>query len=78
MTVNTTSILTEIGKLSVEDQVVLVQRIWDNIAESDTALELTEAQKAELDRRSAELDEKPDMAISWEDVKQSLEQRRRG
>ena len=75
---NTTSILTEIGKLPVDDQVVLVQRIWDRIADSDTPLELTDAQKAELNRRSAELDANPDMAIPWEEVKRSLEQRRRG
>ncbi len=74
---NTASILTEIGKLPVEDQVVLVQQIWDNIAESDTPLDLTESQKAELDRRCAELDANPDMAVSWEVVKRSLEQRRR-
>jgi putative addiction module component (TIGR02574 family) len=73
---NTASILAEIGKLSVADQVLLVQRIWDNIAESDTPLELTDTQKAELDRRSAELDAHPEMAVPWEDVKRSLEERR--
>ena len=74
---NTASILTEIGKLSVDDQVILVQRIWDNIAKSATPLELTAGQKTELDRRSAELDANPDMAVPWDDVKRSLEERRR-
>ena len=78
VSVNTTSILTEIGKLPVEDQVVLVQRIWDSIADSNTPLELTDAQKTELSRRSAELDANPDIAVPWEEVKRSLDERRSG
>jgi putative addiction module component (TIGR02574 family) len=75
--VDTTAILIEIGKLPVEDQIVLVQRVWDAIADSDTPLELTDAQKAEISRRSAELDANPDMAIPWEEVRRSLKERRR-
>ena len=76
-TVNAVSIISEIQKLSMEDRVVLVQRIWDDIAESNLPLNLTEAQKAELDRRSAELDANPDMAIPWDEVKQNLQMRLR-
>ena len=74
---NAASIISEIQKLSMEDRVVLVQRIWDDIAESNLPLNLTEAQKAELDRRSAELDANPDMAIPWDEVKQNLQMRLR-
>ena len=74
---DTTAILTEIEKLPFEEQVVLVQRVWDGIADADTPLELTDAQKAEISRRSAELDANPDIAIPWEEVKRSLEDRRR-
>jgi putative addiction module component (TIGR02574 family) len=77
-TVNTASILSAIAKLSVEDQVALVQRIWDNIATSATPLRLTEAQRAELDRRLAELDANPNLAIPWEDVKRAVEERPKG
>ena len=77
-TVNAASIISEIQKFSMEDRVVLVQRIWDDIAESNLPLNLTEAQKAELDRRSAELDANPDMAIPWDEVKQNLQMRLRG
>ena len=73
-----TAILTEIGKLPVEDQIVLVQRVWNAIADSDVPLKLTDAQKAEISRRSAELDANPDMAVPWEEVKRSLTERRRG
>ena len=72
---DTTAILTEIGKLPVEDQIVLVQRVWDAIADSDTPLDLTDTQKAEISRRSAELDANPDLAIPWDDVKRSLNER---
>jgi len=75
--VNAASIISEIQKLSMEDRVVLVQRIWDDIAESNLPLNLTEAQKAELDCRSAELDANPDMAIPWDEVKQNLQMRLR-
>jgi putative addiction module component (TIGR02574 family) len=75
--VNTASILAEVGKLPVEAQVGLVQRIWDNIAESNLPLELTEEQIAELERRSAELDANPGLAIPWKTVKRSLEDRLR-
>jgi putative addiction module component (TIGR02574 family) len=66
------------GKLTAADQIVLVQRVWDAIADSDTPLELTDAQKAETSRRSAKLDANPDMAVPWEEVKRSLKERRRG
>jgi putative addiction module component (TIGR02574 family) len=75
---DTTTILTEIGKLPVAEQVVLVQRVWDGIADSDTPLELTDVQRAEISRRSAELDANPDIAVPWEEVKRSLEERHRG
>ena len=66
------------GKLPVEDRIVLVQRVWDAIADSDTPLELTDEQKAEISRRSAELDANPDIAVPWEEVKRSLDERRNG
>jgi putative addiction module component (TIGR02574 family) len=75
---DTAAILTEIGKLPIEDQIVLVQRVWDAIGDSETPLELTDAQKAEIHRRSAELDANPDIAVPWEEVKRSLKERRRG
>ena len=72
---NTAAILAEIGKLPVDEQVVLVQRIWDNIAQTESPLALSDVQKAELDRRSAELDADPEIGVPWEDAKRSLEQR---
>jgi putative addiction module component (TIGR02574 family) len=38
-------------KLSIPDRILLVEEIWDSIAEKNEAFELTEAQQSELDRR---------------------------
>jgi putative addiction module component (TIGR02574 family) len=38
-------------KLSISDRILLVEEIWDTIAEENQAFELTDAQKQELDRR---------------------------
>jgi putative addiction module component (TIGR02574 family) len=38
-------------KLSISDRILLVEEIWNTIAEENQAFELTDAQKRELDRR---------------------------
>jgi putative addiction module component (TIGR02574 family) len=38
-------------KFSISDRILLVEEIWDTIAEENQAFELTDAQKRELDRR---------------------------
>lgn len=62
----------EILKLPVEERLRLVELIWDSIAESNAALPLTDAQRAELERRLAEHEAHPDDVISWDDVKASI------
>lgn len=42
-----------IDRLSVEERLELVEDLWDSIAEEDAATSLTDAQRAELDRRLA-------------------------
>lgn len=43
--------MSSILKLPIEDRIRLVEDIWDSIAADQLALDLTQAQKAELDRR---------------------------
>ncbi len=38
-------------KLSISERILLVEEIWDSIAEENQAFELSDAQKEELDRR---------------------------
>jgi len=43
----------EIRELPVSERIDLVEAIWDSIVEDQGRVELTDAQKAELDRRLA-------------------------
>ncbi len=43
--------MSSILKLPIEDRIRLVEDIWDSIAADQSALDLTEAQKTELDMR---------------------------
>jgi len=66
--------LTEAAKkLSISERILLVEEIWDTIAEENEAFELTEPQKRELDRRleSARSNANHGRAIgrTWEEIK---------
>ena len=58
-----------IERLSVEERLVLVEELWDSIA---AATPLTNAQRAELDRRLADHEAHPDDVVSWEEVKSTI------
>jgi putative addiction module component (TIGR02574 family) len=61
--------------LSVAERIQLVEDLWDSIANRPEALELSEAQRLEIDRRLAEHDANPETAIPGEDVRARLRQR---
>jgi putative addiction module component (TIGR02574 family) len=61
-----TATLTEIRAMSMDDRIRLVQAILESITEDQAQLELTEAQRQELDRRLADMDANPDDEILWE------------
>jgi putative addiction module component (TIGR02574 family) len=63
----------EIKKLSVAERILIVEEIWDSIAAEQEAVQVTEAQKAELDRRLASCDASPNEGKSWEEIKRRLE-----
>ena len=67
-----TQLSPEIRRLPVADRLDLVERIWDSIHEDQEQFQLTDAQKADLDRRLAEHSVAPDCGSSWEDVKAKL------
>ena len=58
-----------IERLSVEERLALVEELWDSIA---AVTPLTDAQRAELDRRLADHEAHPDDVVSWEEVKSSI------
>jgi len=62
----------EIRQMPVPDRVALVERIWDSIAEDQSSFELTDSQKAELDRRLTAHRASPEIGRSWEEVKKGI------
>lgn len=62
--------------LSIAERIQLVEDIWDSIAiEGSEAVQLSEAQRQELQRRVQAHDADPSSAISWEHVRAELLQR---
>lgn len=55
--------------LSVAERIQLAEELWDSVAEHPEQIVLTDEQRAELERRLAELDENPEAGESWENVK---------
>ncbi|MBI3711054.1 MAG: addiction module protein [Proteobacteria bacterium] len=65
--------LAELFKLSPADRIQLAEDLWDSVAaQPDNLPPLTEAQRAEIERRLAEHARDPSAAISWEEVRKRL------
>ena len=56
-------------KLSIPDRIVLVEEIWDTIAEENQAFELTDSQRRELDRRLESAKSNPGQGRTWDEIK---------
>jgi putative addiction module component (TIGR02574 family) len=69
---STTFPLAEILRLSVDERIQLAQDIWDSIAAVPEAISLTDAQRAELDRRLAAYEENPDEGIPWDEFRKQF------
>ncbi|HKQ88523.1 MAG TPA: addiction module protein [Candidatus Acidoferrales bacterium] len=63
----------QIDSLSVEEKADLLDAVWESL-EADASL-LTEAQRAELDRRIAHHEQNPSDVIPWEQVRTRLSRR---
>ena len=66
------SLPSEIRSLPISERVHLVEQIWDSIVEDEQSFELTDLQKAELDRRVAAHEASPNRGKPWEEVKKRL------
>ena len=64
-----TTLLGQARRLTLEDQLALVEALWDDIATRNAASLPTETQKAELDRRLAAHEADPGAVVSWAEVK---------
>lgn len=64
-------LLSQALQLSIQDQLELVEALWDGIAKRNAAPSPTDAQKTELDRRLADHETNPNDVVSWDEVKAS-------
>jgi putative addiction module component (TIGR02574 family) len=64
-----TQLLQQASVLDIDEQIELVEAIWDGIVSRGAAPSLTEAQKTELDSRLADYLANPNDVVSWNDVK---------
>ncbi len=70
----TNALREELFKLSAAERMELVEELWDSIAAEceGEPWALTDAQRGDLERRVRELDEHPERARPWEEVRKRL------
>ena len=64
--------LVDVLELSVAERIQLAEDIWDTIPKTSEAPKLTDAQRAELDRRLEAHQKNPKDGSPWEDVKERI------
>jgi putative addiction module component (TIGR02574 family) len=62
-----------IDRLSPEQKIDLALEIWESLGDARPHSRLTEEQRAELARRDAEMDANPGIALTWEQIRASVE-----
>jgi putative addiction module component (TIGR02574 family) len=66
-------LLAELLELTPAERIQLAEDLWDSVTADDENLPpLTEAQRAELDRRLAEHRRDPSTAVPWDEVRARL------
>jgi len=61
----------DIGRLSPEERLRLLEQLWDSLSDED--IPLTKAQREELDRRLDDLEREGPRGIPWDEVLERLE-----
>ncbi len=64
-----------IDRLSPEQRIALALEIWESLGDARPTGRLTAEQRAELARRDAELDANPGIAMTWEQIRASVEKK---
>jgi putative addiction module component (TIGR02574 family) len=70
----------QLFELSTAERLELVEELWDSIAAEleGEPFPLSDEQRDELERRLRELEEHPERARPWEEVRERLRGRKRG
>ena len=61
--------------LSPAEKIQLVEDLWDDVASNPDAVPVHDWQKAELERRKANLLANPSSGVSWDAVKRRVRER---
>lgn len=67
----------DIGRLSLDERLHLVERLWESLAETPKSIPLTDPQRAELDRRLANIERDGAAGIPWDEMVTRLRTRDR-
>ena len=67
-------LIPELARLSPRERLDLIEALWESLDDKDVPV--TEAQRAELDRRIAGLEQDREHSISWDQLSAELRQRR--
>lgn len=68
--------LPEIKQLSIPEQILLVEEIWDNIARETSQVELPAWHEAILDTRWENYLKNPGQTVSWEQIQADMHRQR--
>lgn len=60
------TVIQHINQLSKNEKLLLVEALWDSIAEDPSAIELPDSHKKEIQSRLETLEEDSKTAISWD------------
>ena len=63
-----TTTLHQVTAWPVQDQIELMNKMWDHLNDSGWLPELTDEQKTEFDRRLDALDADPRDVVTWEQI----------
>jgi putative addiction module component (TIGR02574 family) len=67
----------DIDKLSRDQQLELLDQLWQSLGRDPGILPLTQAHRQELDRRLDDFDEEGPVGIAWDDLVEQIRARSR-
>ncbi len=62
-----------IDRFSPEQRIALALEIWESLEDRRPPGRLTAGQRAEIARRNIEMDANPGIALTWEQIRASIE-----
>ena len=67
----------DIATLTPEERLELLEQLWDSLTPTPEAVPLTDAQRAELDRRLDDLEREGPVGVTWDEMLDRVRNRRR-